>query len=222
MNRIFREVPIRRRWDQGGAEEIGGETWAGDSRKDAGNFVETVQVILPYIGQERVTVLALECIRQLAVTQAGLFRFYERQVNEDGASLESRLLEKLLKVRISSNSTIRMAAEDALDAVLGTLSPSTTFEMLMAFIVYRLVITPFDSIKLDNPYHPIGLAFIYLSKCVKEINDKFYIDEWLSKGCVNAFFKGINHPFIHIRKSCVEAIVAFHEVIGENIYILDY
>ncbi|KAI9477955.1 MAG: clasp N terminal-domain-containing protein [Benjaminiella poitrasii] len=226
MNRLFREVPIRRRWDQGGAEEVGSETWVGGGRSmnDAGNFVELVQrAILPYLNgkmeEERVTVLGLECLRQLAVTQAGLFRFYERQVDESGASLESKILEPLLEIRSSMNSTLRMAAEDALDAVLGTLSPATTFELLMAYIVYRLVISPMEDIKEDSRFHPVGSAFMYLSKWVKEINDAFYIDEWLNKGCVNAFFKGINHPFVHIRKSCVEAMVAFHEVIGDDLYL---
>lgn len=30
---------------------------------------------------------------------------------------------------------------------------------------------------------------MYLGKWVKEMNDTFYIDEWLNKGGVNAFFK---------------------------------
>jgi hypothetical protein len=29
----------------------------------------------------------------------------------------------------------------------------------------------------------------------------------------------MNHSLINIRKSCVEAIVAFHEVIGDDIYV---
>lgn len=29
----------------------------------------------------------------------------------------------------------------------------------------------------------------------------------------------MNHPIINIRKSCVEAIVAFYEVIGDDIYL---
>lgn len=29
----------------------------------------------------------------------------------------------------------------------------------------------------------------------------------------------MNHPLISIRKSCVEAIVSFHEVMGDDIYL---
>ncbi|EPB92703.1 hypothetical protein HMPREF1544_00432 [Mucor circinelloides 1006PhL] len=217
LTRLFKEVPIRRRWDQGGIEESGSETWAG-AQGDAGNFVETVQAILPQLDNN---IVALECIRQLAVTQTGLFRYYERKLDDQGKSLESQLMEKLLDIRCNDNPTICVAAEDALDAVLGTLNPPTAFEMLMAFIIYRLLILPCNEELTDVRYHPVGSAFTYLGKWVKEMNETFYIDEWLLKrGGVNAIFKAsaINHPLINIRKSCVDAMVAFHEVIGDDLY----
>ncbi|CEP12161.1 hypothetical protein [Parasitella parasitica] len=216
LTRLFKEVPIRRRWDQGGIEESGSETWAG-AQGDAGNFVEVVQAILPHLNNNTV---ALECIRQLAVTQTGLFRYFERKLDDQGRSLESQLMEKLLEIRCNDNPTICVAAEDALDAVLGTLNPPTAFEMLMAFIVYRLLILPCDREWTDVRYHPVGSAFTYVAKWVKEINETFYIDEWLNKqGGVNAIFKAVNHSLINIRKSCIDAIVAFHEVIGDDIYL---
>lgn len=76
-----------------------------------------------------------------------------------------------------------------MDSVLGTLNPPTAFEMLMAFIIYRSFINTDCEISSEIRYHPLGSAFTYLGKWVKEINDKFYIDEWLGKGGVNAFFK---------------------------------
>ncbi|KAF1807513.1 clasp N terminal-domain-containing protein [Mucor lusitanicus] len=186
LTRLFKEVPIRRRWDQGGIEETGSETWAG-ALGDAGNFVETVQAILPHLDNN---IVALECIRQLAVTQTGLFRYYERKLDDQGKSLESQLMEKLLDIRCNDNPTICVAAEDALDAVLGTLNPPTAFEMLMAFVIYRLLILPCSEELTDVRYHPVGSAFTYLGKWVKEMNETFYIDEWLSKrGGVNAIFK---------------------------------
>lgn len=72
---------------------------------------------------------------------------------------------------------------------MGTLNPPTAFEMLMAFIIHRLLISPHIEYSTDVRYHPVGSAFLYLSKWVKEMNDTFYIDEWLGKGGVNAFFK---------------------------------
>jgi hypothetical protein len=60
--------------------------------------------------------------------------------------------------------------------------------MLMAFIIHRLIFVPDIYSDLKTRYHPVGSAFMYLSKWVKEINDTFYIDEWLMKGGVNAFF----------------------------------
>lgn len=104
LTRLFKEVPIRRRWDQGGIEENGSETWAG-AQGDAGNFVETVQAILPQLDNNTV---ALECIRQLAVTQTGLFRYYERKLDDQGKSLESQLMEKLLDIRCNDNPTVRL------------------------------------------------------------------------------------------------------------------
>jgi hypothetical protein len=107
LTRLFKEVPIRRRWDQGGCEEDGSETWAGASQ-DGGNFVETIQAILIYLEQppSKLTVAVLECIRQLAVTQTGLFRFYERKADEKGMSLEARIMEQLLLIRSNENPTV--------------------------------------------------------------------------------------------------------------------
>ncbi|KAI8975170.1 clasp N terminal-domain-containing protein [Mycotypha africana] len=257
LTRLFREVPIRRRWDQGGLEEVGSETWAGGLQGEASNFVEVIQTILLFLNEEphpqpqepltnshkedvdheespvlagvdetlrqrqqKIILVALESVRQLAVTQAGLFRFYERKVDNEGKTLESQLMEKLLHIRSSENPTVCIAAEDALDAVLGTLNPPTVFEMLMAYVVYRLVISPSIQLSADARYHPVGSAFTYLSKWVKELNDNFYIDEWLtSRGGVNAFFKGINHPMINVRKSCIEALVAFHNILEDELYM---
>lgn len=108
--RLFKEVPVRRRWDQGGIEENGSETWAG-SNGDAGNFVELVQSILYFLQHdqsERYLTVTLECIRQLAVNQVGLFRFYERKVDVNGQTLESQLMEKLLQIRSNENPTVKL------------------------------------------------------------------------------------------------------------------
>ena len=109
--RLFKEVPIRRRWDQGGIEENGSETWAG-AQGDAGNFVELIQTIIGFLDDnnldEKYLAISLECIRQLAVTQAGLFRYYERKVNENGMTLESQLMERLLQIRSNENPTVKM------------------------------------------------------------------------------------------------------------------
>ena len=48
----------------------------------------------------------MECIRQLAVTQTGLFRYYERKLDERGKSLESQLMETLLDIRCNDNPTV--------------------------------------------------------------------------------------------------------------------
>lgn len=96
---------------------------------------------------------------------------------------------------------ICIAAEDALDAVLSTLTPPTAFEMLMAFVVYRSVIAPYDEHSISGSrYHPVGTAFTYIAKWVKELNDVFYIEEWMAKGAVNAFFKVI---FSHIKMALI-------------------
>ncbi|KAG1350010.1 hypothetical protein G6F62_003403 [Rhizopus arrhizus] len=220
LTRLFKEVPIRRRWDQGGSEENGSETWAGGNG-DGGNFVELVQSILVYLEQpvNKCTLSALECVCQLAASQSGLFKYFERKSNDKGMTLESQLIERLLELRSNENPSICISAEDALEAVLSALSPPTAFEVLMAFIVYRTVVLPYDDNVLTSKYHPVGSAFTYLTKSVKELNDVFYIEEWLAKGAVNAFFKGMNSPLLIVRKACVEAIVAFHEMINDEIYV---
>ncbi|KAI9244500.1 clasp N terminal-domain-containing protein [Sporodiniella umbellata] len=220
LTRLLKEVPIRRRWDQGGSEESGNETWSG-GQGDGGNFVEVVQAILLYLNQPvgKHTVSALECTRQLAITQSGLFKVFERKSNEQGMTVESLLSEKLLELKSNQNNTICIAAEDALDALLSSLTPPTAFEMLMAFVVYRSVINPYeDSTISESRYHPVGTALNYVAKSVRELHDVFYVEEWLAKGAVNAFFKGMNSNLVNVRKACVEAIVAFHEAIGGDIY----
>lgn len=120
------------------------------------------------------------------------------------------------------------------------MTPPTAFEMLMAFVVYRSVIRPYDDPTISGSrYHPVGSALNYVARSVRELNEVFYIEEWLTKGAVNAFFKvrvftaytdfflitpiffmqGMNSHLVNVRKSCVEAIVSFHEVIGDHIYL---
>ncbi len=104
---LLKEVPIRRRWDQGGSEENGNETWAG-ANGDGGNFVELVQSILLHLDTptDKRTISALECTRQLAMTQSGLFKFFERKSNDKGMTVESLLTEKLLELRSNENPTV--------------------------------------------------------------------------------------------------------------------
>ncbi|KAI9279561.1 clasp N terminal-domain-containing protein [Sporodiniella umbellata] len=221
LTRLLRDTPIRRRWDQGGSEETGSDTWAG-ALADGGNFVELVQTLLPYLQSpiEPWTLPALECTCQMAIAQSGLLKFFERKSNRYGSTLESQLIERLLELRSHTQPSISMAAEDALEAVLNALSTPTAFEVVMAFIIYRSILQPYqDPMLLQSKYHPLGSAFIYAAKLVKELNDLFYIEEWLNKGAVNSFFKGINSTLIYVRKACVEAIVAFHGVMKDDIYL---
>ncbi|KAG0174960.1 suppressor of tub2 mutation [Apophysomyces sp. BC1021] len=199
MIRLCKEAPVLKRWDQGGSEEAGGELWAGGNL-DGGNFVEVAQSTLLYLGPTNTThtAAAMELVQQLSNTQAGLFRFYERK--------------------------ICTTAEDALDAVLGALDSQTVFEILLSYLIYRLILSPTHTSSSDawgaSRYHPIGSAFTYLGKWVKEVNDINFINDWLNHGGIETFLKGMNDPFINIRKSCVEAIVAFQEVLGDDMYRL--
>lgn len=108
LARLFKEVPIRRRWDQGGSEENGSETWAGGNG-DGGNFVELVQGILVYLEQpvNKCTLSALECVCQLAASQSGLFKYFERKSNDKGMTLESQLIERLLELRANENPSVK-------------------------------------------------------------------------------------------------------------------
>ncbi|CAO3698068.1 unnamed protein product [Rhizopus stolonifer] len=100
LTRLLKEMPIRRRWDQGGSEEIGSETWAGGNG-DGGNFVELVQSLLPYLDQpvNKWTLAALDCTCHLAAAQSGLLKFFERKSNDRGMTLESQLIERLLELK---------------------------------------------------------------------------------------------------------------------------
>ncbi|KAI9498131.1 clasp N terminal-domain-containing protein [Zychaea mexicana] len=224
LARISREASIIQPWDQGGANEASSELWAG-ANQDGGNFVEVVQGVLLYLdpgnnGNGKLVSMptVLELVRQLAVTQTGLFKYYERKVDQEGMTLEARLVERLLAVRASNEATISTGAEDALDTLLSILEPQNVFDIMISYLVHRLVIAPSSFADDSSRYHPVGSAFTYLAKGVKEVEDASFIDEWLTQGGADVFLKGVNHAMIHVRKSCVEAIVEFHGVMGDDIY----
>ena len=112
LARISREASIIQPWDQGGANEASSELWAG-ADQDGGNFVEVIQGVLVYLdpinndnGKLVSMPAVLELVRQLAVTQTGLFKHYERKVDQHGMTLEARLIECLLAVRASNDATV--------------------------------------------------------------------------------------------------------------------
>lgn len=191
LARLAKEAALTHTWDQGGAEE--GEVWAG-AENDGGNFVELVQGTVLYLDVSNpCAASAIELVRQLSITQAGLFAFYERKVDEHGMTLEARLIERLLAVRASEDMTVSTAAEDALDAFLGSLDANTVFDVLFSYLAHRLILEPNAPQAAGHGgalrYHPVGSAFTYLGRCVKEAVDTFLVEEWLTQGGVNVFFK---------------------------------
>lgn len=112
------------------------------------------------------------------------------------------------------------------------------FEVLSAYLTYRLVLSPLEDDHSTSRYHPVGSAFTYLGKCVKDVDDAALVDEWVTQGSgIDVFVKvtaegerdvfpalnkdnyqGFNHPMVHVRKSCVETIVEFHGVMGDELY----
>jgi hypothetical protein len=82
--------------------------WASAS-KDGGNFVELIQVIINMLSLPKFrccTLLILDLVRQLAMAQTGLMRFYEMKMDRHGMTLESQLFEQLLKKRGSIDPTV--------------------------------------------------------------------------------------------------------------------
>ncbi|KAI8136876.1 clasp N terminal-domain-containing protein [Fennellomyces sp. T-0311] len=220
LARIAREASIIQPWDQGGSNEASSELWAG-ANQDGGNFVELIQGVLLYLDLSNNSVsisVVLELVRQLAVTQTGLFKYYERKVDDQGMSLEARLIERLLLVRADNDPTVSTGAEDALDTLLSIMDPHNVFEIMISYLVYRLILSPSSFVDEISRYHPVGTAFTYMAKSVREVENVIFVDEWLTQGGADVFLKGVNHPMIHVRKTCVEAIVEFHGVMGDEIY----
>ncbi|KAI7883956.1 hypothetical protein K492DRAFT_205010 [Lichtheimia hyalospora FSU 10163] len=224
--RLAREASIIQPWDQGGANEAYSEVWAG-ADNNGGNFVELMQGILIYLGagndhgcNKTVSMITvLDLIRQLLVTQVGLFKYYERKVDAQGMSLEARLTERLLVVRANDDPSVSTGAEDALDTLLSVLEPHNAFDMIIAYLIHRLILAPSSEDQNNQSrYHPVGTAFTYLGKCVREVSDTFFVDEWLVQGGAMVFIRGMNHPMIHVRKSTVESIVEFQSILGDDIY----
>ncbi|KAI9310814.1 clasp N terminal-domain-containing protein [Dichotomocladium elegans] len=219
--RLAREASIIQPWDQGGSNEAYSELWAG-SENNGGNFVELIQAMYLYLVTDKpaaITLAALELVRQLLVTQVGLFKYYERKVDDHGMSIEAHLVEHLLEVRALEDASISTSAEDTLDMLFSILDPQNAFDVMIAYLVHRLVLAPpTEDQRNTSRYHPVGSAFTYLGKCVKEVGDAFFVDEWLTQGGAIVFIRGMGHSMIHVRKSCVEAIVEFHSVLGDDIY----
>lgn len=109
LMRLSKESPIQKKWDQGGSEEVpGSEMWASAS-EDGGNFVELIQVIINMLSLPQFsccTLLILDLVRQLAMAQTGLMRFYEMKMDRHGMTLESQLFEQLLEKRGSPDPTV--------------------------------------------------------------------------------------------------------------------
>ncbi|KAI9013380.1 clasp N terminal-domain-containing protein [Phycomyces nitens] len=219
--RLARESPVLKSWDQGGATESGSDLWGG-GLQDGGNFVEVIQGALAYLKPTSGLVLgAMELVQQLAATQSGLFRFYERKKDVRGMTLEGRLARQLLLIRASQDTTMCAAADDALESVLGAVSAQTAFELLLSYLIHHLSTVPYDrEMWVSVRYPPVGSAFTYLAKWVKEINDGSFVTTWLRRGGAEVFRKGMNDGLISVRKSCVEAIVAFQDIVGDSVYEL--
>lgn len=106
LTRLAREAPVMQPWDQGGRDEPGSDLWAA-AEADGGNFVEVVQSAILYLDGSQKTLSVLELVRQLASTQCGLFQYCERRIDEQGMSLEARLMERLLAVRASPDASVK-------------------------------------------------------------------------------------------------------------------
>ncbi|KAI9300723.1 clasp N terminal-domain-containing protein [Cunninghamella echinulata] len=257
LMRLCKETPIQKKWDQGGnEEEPGNEVWAS-ANKDGGNFVELIQILLnQFLNMKQqlngdnddhisILLLALDLVKQLALTQTGLLRFYEMKLDSLGRSLESRLIEYLLEKRSHPDPMVCTSAEDTMEAVLLGLEAQTTFDIFLAYLTHQLIVNAASVVKKETEvhqhgegrpimitmedmaatndqikyYHPIGSAFLFLGQSVNKVNNTLFIEEWLTKGGVAVFIKGLNHQHIQIRKSCVEAIVEFQEILGDDLYL---
>lgn len=110
------------------------------------------------------------------------------------------------------------------------LEPQTVFEVFLAYLTYQLIIlrTPSTTTAQEEDinyvasrprYDPIASAFMFLGQSVIQVNNTLFIEEWLNRGGVSVFVKGLNYPQVQVRKSCVNAIVEFQEVLGDDIYL---
>lgn len=122
LMKLSKDTPIQKKWDQGGnEEEPGNEVWAS-ANKDGGNFVELIQILLDHFltinhqqndnnnnddDQIGILLLALDLVKQLALTQTGLLRYYEMKLDTLGRCLESRLIENLLEKRSHPDPMVR-------------------------------------------------------------------------------------------------------------------
>lgn len=130
-----------------------------------------------------------------------------------------------------------------MEAVLLGLEAQTTFDIFLAYLTHQLIVNATstntmkkkentnsgekEGVMVDDMtneeqakyYHPIGSAFLFLGQSVNKVNNTLFIEEWLTKGGVAVFIKGLNHTNIQIRKSCVDAIVEFQEILGDDLYL---
>lgn len=67
-------------------------------------------------------------------------------------------------------------------------------------------------------YNPVGSAFNYLAKVVKRVPTKRRVEEGLLGGGVEVLTLGFNSTTVQIRKACVDALVAFFQIMGEELF----
>ncbi|KAI8072433.1 clasp N terminal-domain-containing protein [Gongronella butleri] len=218
LMRLSKESPIQKRWDQGGADEQHADLWESGN-KDGGNFVELMQTLLDQVAAcKSCRYLQLELAQQLVTAQSGLLRYYERKLDEQGRSLESRLIEQAICRRADPDPTISAAADDLMEALLLVLDPQTIFDVLLAFLGQQLLSA--SSPPEDTTRHvPIASAFLFLGKAVHLINNTVIVEEWMSQGGAAVLIRGLNHELIQVRKNGVMAMVEFQEILGDTIYL---
>ncbi|RUP42689.1 hypothetical protein BC936DRAFT_138222 [Jimgerdemannia flammicorona] len=189
---------------------------------------------------------AIMSLKHLLLHQIGLFHLHYLMAPEGADGLQMKVMRQLLECRSDDSNDVCSAAEDALDTFFAVIDPNTSFDVLLTFLESNLDRPSADSndgfvtaSTMGNgttlssrtmtaeermryysalKYHPVGSAFMYLAKVVKRVPSKRRVEESLLGGGVEVFTLGINSAKIQLRKSCVDALVAFYQVLGDELY----
>ncbi|OZJ06891.1 hypothetical protein BZG36_00253 [Bifiguratus adelaidae] len=225
LYRLVSETPVNDLAHQS-PESI--EVWGMDGAhfyQLLGVFIRTLDSVgqdTPELGDHEKADI-IHVLKQMILFERGFFRI---KLPGTATNPLYEIYRVLLQSRSSDSDDVCLAAEDALDCFLEATPPSNCFDILLTFLEQYLASNrPFPSAPEHERkayyaslrHHPIATAFGNLSIVVRQLSER-HVEEGLLGGGASLLVMGMNDGKIQIRKACVDAILGFYDVLGDEVF----
>ncbi|KAI8369225.1 clasp N terminal-domain-containing protein [Radiomyces spectabilis] len=182
-------------------------------------LLNAMATVLPGKMQDSLRSEAVQLMKELLVNQAEFLKQYEMIHDGDDTFISFcfRLAQSLIDCKTDMFSHVSCAAEDALETLLLRCRPETAIEVLwrLMFEQTRKEGTDFDKNTSESRCHPLGVIFTQVGKVASQ-SSEHSLQVFLQNGASDVLFTGYSHPDVSVRKSCVQALVGIHAVLGAD------